>query len=162
MQIKQADILSGLDKAFIGRIMEVGNKSVYEKGIVLFSEGDPAQHFFILLKGRVRLSSGDTKGAIYTVNHGGEAFGWSSLIGRKTYTATAICSDHSVLISFNRDEIERLLHEEPRNAVIFYKNLSLTLGNRLIMATSQFTDHLNVESTISYGTGQVQEGVEQV
>ncbi len=162
MQFKQADILSGLDKAFIGRIMAAGTKAVYEKGVVLFSEGDPAQHFFIMLKGRIRLSAGDTKGAIYTVNHGGEAFGWSALIGRNTYTATAICSDQSVLISFNHDEIEKLLYEEPRNAVIFYKNLSMTLGNRLVMTASQLTDHLNAESTVSYGTGQVQEAAEPV
>lgn len=162
MQFKQADILSGLNKDFIGHLMAVGNKISYEAGTVVFSRGDPAQRFYILVKGRVRLSLGENKGSSYTVNHGGEAFGWSSLTGRDVYTASAVCVDPSSLIVFDRDQIDRIFAEDPADAVQFYKNLTLTLGNRLIHVSSQLADNLAVDDKISYGTGQVQESVEQV
>ncbi|MDA8142046.1 MAG: cyclic nucleotide-binding domain-containing protein [Desulfobacteraceae bacterium] len=157
MKIKQADILWELDKGFVGRLMEVGVKSHHEEGEALFTQGEAAQHFYILVKGSVRLSIGDRKSSFYTVSHGGEAFGWSALTGRYQYTASAVCVAPSTLIAFDRDEVETIMNEDPANAALFYKNLSLTLGNRLMLVASQMADHLAVADKISYGTGQVQE-----
>ena len=160
MQFKQAEILGGLDKKFIGRIMEIGVKSSHEEGEVLFKEGKPAQNFYILIKGSVRLTIGDKP--IYTVRHGGEALGWSALAGRYTYTASAMCLEPSVLMAFDNEDLDAIMMEEPYHAVQFYKNLSLTLGNRLVGVLSHLSEYLSVEDNISYGTGQVQEPMEVV
>jgi CRP-like cAMP-binding protein len=162
MYFKQADMLAGLDKAFIGRMMEMGVKSTYAQGATLFVHGDSAQRFYILVKGRVRLSFGANKNSVYTVDHGGEAFGWSSLIGSPAYTASAQCAAPSTLFAFDRDQMETLLSGDPENAIRFYKNLTLTLGNRLLRISSQLADHLSVDNNISYGTGQVQETADAV
>jgi CRP/FNR family transcriptional regulator len=157
MQFKQADILAGLSREFIARMMEVGEKSTYDQGTVLFSQGDPARNLYILVKGRVRLSSGDQKNSIYTVNHGGEAFGWSSLVGGISYTASAECVESSTLFAFDRDQMEMLLRGDHESAALLYKNLARTLGNRLVSVNSQLADQLSFEDKISYGTGQIQE-----
>ena len=162
MQFKQAEILAGLDKGFIARLMEIGAKSPYETGTVLFNRGDPANRFFIMLKGRVRLSVGDHRNSVYTVNHGGEAFGWSSLVGNQTYTASAECISASTLIAFDRDDMEKLMAGDPDNARHFYRNLALTLGNRLTIMNAQIADNISAGENISYGTGQVQETLETV
>ena len=162
MRVKQADILSGLDKAFIGRLMAAGKKISYEPGTVVFNRNDHAQRFYILLKGRVRLTIDERNSSSYTVNHGGEAFGWSSLTGRDTYTASAMCLDPSLLVVFDHDQVDRILAEDPTNAIRFFKNLTLTLGNRLTHIASQVGEYLSVDSNISYGTGQVQESVELI
>jgi len=162
MQVKQADILFGLDKGFVGRLMKAGVKSNYEQDKVLFSEGKQAQHFYIVIKGRVKLSIGDQQRSIYIVNHGGEVFGWSALTGRYLYTATATCAAPSTLIVFDRDDVEDIMAADPANGMLFYKNLALTLGNRLTMVSAHLADHLAVSDKISYGTGQVQESVEMV
>jgi CRP-like cAMP-binding protein len=159
MQFKQADILAGLSRKFVAKMMEVGQKSTYDQGAMLFSQGQPARRFYILVKGRVRLSIGDQKNSLYTVNHGGEAFGWSSLVGGISYTASAECVAPSTLIAFDRDQMELLLTGDHENAALLYKNLALTLGNRLVSANSQLADHLSLEDNISYGTGQLQETV---
>lgn len=159
MQFKQADILAGLRKEFIARMMEVGEKSTYDQGTILFSQGDPARNFYILVKGRVRLSIGDQKNSIYTVNHGGEAFGWSSLAGGVSYTASAECVASSTLFAFDHDQMEMLLSGDHKNAAQLFKNLALTLGKRLVSVSSQLADQLSFEDKISYGTGQIQETV---
>ena len=162
MQFRQADILTGLDKAFVARMMEIGVKSTHASGAVLFSQGEPARQFYILIKGRVRLSMGDRRNSIYTVNHGGEAFGWSALVGGQSYTATAECVDTPTLFAFDRDQVEKIMAGDLHNATLFYKNLALTLGNRLTLITSNLADHLAVNDKISYGTGQVQETGESI
>jgi CRP-like cAMP-binding protein len=162
MQFKQEDILKGLDKAFVGRMMEIGVKSTHPSGTILFRQGDPASQFFIMVKGWVRLGMGDNRYSVYTVNHGGEAFGWSALVGGQAYTATAECIDTSIMIAFDRDQVQMIMAGDPHNATLFYKNLALTLGNRLSLMTSNLSDHLSVNDKISYGTGQVQEIAENV
>jgi len=162
MQFKQADILTGLDKAFVARMMEIGVKSTYTPGTMLFGMGDPARQFYILIKGRIRLSMGDNRNSVYTVNHGGEAFGWSALVGGQHYTAAAQCVDASTLFAFDRDQVQMIMTGDPPNATLFYKNLALTLGNRLTRIASNLADNLSVNDKISYGTGQVQETAESV
>ncbi|MEJ2157998.1 MAG: cyclic nucleotide-binding domain-containing protein [Desulfobacteraceae bacterium] len=162
MQFKQADILTGLDKAFVARMMEIGKKAIHPSGTILFRQGDPASQFYILIKGRVRLGMGDNRYSVYTVNHGGEAFGWTALVGGQTYTASAECIDSSTLIAFDRDQVQMIMDGDPHNAILFYKNLALTLGNRLTLMTANLSDHLSVNDKISYGSGQVQETAESV
>ena len=162
MQLRQTDILFGLDKGFISRLMDIGVKRTYEQGSILFGEGKSAHHFYILVKGRVKLSIGEGNRSIYMINHGGEAFGWSTLTGRYVYTSTATCVAPTTLIVFDRDQIETIMAEDPANAMMFYKNLALTLGNRLSMVSSHLADHLAVSDKVSYGTGQVQEIAELV
>lgn len=160
MHLKQAEILRGLDERFIARMMEVGVQSSFEPGTVLFNQGDPARSFFILEKGCIKLSIGDYKNSIYTVSQSGEAFGWSSLVGRDVYTASAKCIAPSTLKVFNRDHMEMILSGDTDSAVVFYKNLALTLGNRLTLINSQLADHLSANDKITYGTGQILEQAE--
>ena len=60
----------------------------FQKGDILFLEGDPATYFYILIKGRVKLTIGENGPVVHTVDHAGEAFGWSSLIDRDVYSVT--------------------------------------------------------------------------
>jgi CRP-like cAMP-binding protein len=71
--------------------MNVSMTESYDEGDLLFQQGDPANQFYILLKGRIKLILGETGHAVYIVSNAGEAFGWSSLIDRETYTASAEC-----------------------------------------------------------------------
>lgn len=143
MYLRKREILRGLDEKFTARMMDIGIELAYASGSVLFSQGDPALNFYILVKGHIILSIGDHKNSIYSVDHSGEAFGWSSMVGSHTYTATAKCVTPSTLKVFRRDHMEKILSGDPGNAVTFYKNLAHTLGNRLTTINSQLADHLS-------------------
>jgi CRP-like cAMP-binding protein len=95
-------------------------------------------------------------------NHGGEAFGWSSLIGSEKYTATAKCIEPVTLMMFHRDQLQALLANDPVNAFKFYKNLAATLGNRLVRSYDLLSSFASADSTPSYGTGQAQEEIELI
>jgi CRP-like cAMP-binding protein len=85
-----------------------------------------------LLKGRVKLSLGDTGPVIYMVRQPGEIIGWSGLIGRAIYSASGECMEETNLLKFNRDVFLEILKKYPRNEALLFKRLAEMLGNRLL------------------------------
>jgi CRP-like cAMP-binding protein len=132
MYIKQSDLLLGTSMDFVKKIMEISSMISHEKGAVLFRENDPAQFFFILLNGRVKLSIGKGRWRVYDIGQNGEAFGWSSLIGRDTYSASAECVEETKLLVTDCKKLAKVLQEDPANGIIFFRHLAATLGNRLL------------------------------
>ena len=82
MYFKQKDIFGSLSNDFVKEIMKIAETGSFQPGHRLFQEGDPADWLYILLKGHVKLSFGQTGQVVYVVSNAGEAFGSSSLVGR--------------------------------------------------------------------------------
>jgi CRP-like cAMP-binding protein len=102
----------------------------------VFHEGDPARHFFILVRGCVRLTLGEAARPVYTSSRVGEIFGWSSLIGRASYSASAQCLEDTVLLKIDRQRFLRILEKDSFGALTFYRQLSEALGDRLLFLYS--------------------------
>ena len=156
MYFKQGDIFWGMKKEFVGKIMNLAVTESYNKGDMLFRTGDPADHFYIMTKGQIKLSIGDAGHVVYIVNKAGEAFGWSSLIGREEYSATAECLSSTNLLKLNGEKLQKILEKDSDNGMIFFKRLSMVLGNRLLQSYKMFSSATQAEKSISFGTGQVQ------
>jgi CRP-like cAMP-binding protein len=60
MYLNQKDIFWAMDKDFVKKIMNVSVTESHKQGVLLFQQGDPANQFYILLKGRIKLSLGET------------------------------------------------------------------------------------------------------
>ena len=132
MYITQSELLLGTSMDFVKKIMDISRMTSYEKGDILFHENDEARYFYILLNGRVKLSVGKGSQVVYDVGQNGEAFGWSSLIGRNVYSASAECVESTKLLVTDRTQLGKVLEDDPANGLIFLKHLAATLGNRLI------------------------------
>jgi len=157
MYIQQSDVLRGLGKDFVKTVMDLAHKEDHKRGFVLYREGDRASHFFILLKGRVNITLGETGHTVYAVDHPGEAFGLSSLIGRERYIASAECKEPTKLLRFSAKEFEKALEADPVNSLAFFRRLSGTLGGRLFQTFQMISGTGQPESSVSFGTGQVME-----
>jgi len=129
--LDQSELLVGMGKLFIKSFMEIGIKTSRNPGEVLFQEGDPAECFYTLISGKVNLYiRGGHK--IYTIATPGEMFGWSCLVERAAYSATAECMEPALLLRFDKHVFRNLLENHPRCSIDLYKNLAKTLGNRLL------------------------------
>ena len=157
MYIQQSDVLRGLGKEFVKYVMDLAHKEDHKRGFLLFREGDRANHFFILLKGRVNIALGETGHTVYTVDHPGEAFGLSSLIGRERYIASAECREPTKLLKFSAKEFEKRIEADPVNGLAFFRRLAGVLGARLFQSFQMISGTPQPESSMSYGTGQVME-----
>jgi CRP-like cAMP-binding protein len=132
MIIQQADLLKGLSRDFIKEFMDTTTKDSHKEGDNLFREGDSANRFYILLKGRIRLTIGKAGQMVYHVDRPGEAFGWSSLVDREAYSASAECMVETKLLRIDRVEFQRIVENDPSNGMIFFRRLAEAVGERLI------------------------------
>ena len=132
MHIKQSDLLLGTSMDFVKQFMDHSEMVSRDKGDVLFRENDPARFFYTLLSGRVKLSISQGGHTVHDTKQNGEAFGWSSLIGRDVYSASAECIEPTKLLITDSKKLTQLLEKDPANGLIFFKHLAATLGNRLL------------------------------
>ena len=155
MYLKQKDIFWGMSKDFLKEVMKISVTESYKKNDLLFQEGDSADQFYILLKGHVKLSLRETSHVVYAVSNAGEAFGWSSLINRDAYSASAECMSPTKLLKFDKKRLQTVLAKDTANGLLFYKRLAELLGNRLLNSYTMISSAVLGEGTRSYGTGQI-------
>jgi len=132
MFIEQADLLKGVGRRFIKKFVKIMVDESHLQGAFLFTEGDPADNFYVLEEGSVKLSIGEEGHITHIVSKRGEAFGWSSLVDRDVYTASAECSAPTKVLKIPREEMNRILDNNPADGLIFFKRLAGVVGKRLI------------------------------
>jgi CRP-like cAMP-binding protein len=132
MLIDQGDFLWEMDHLFVKNYMAVSAKINFEGNSVIFREGDKASHFYTLITGSVRLTTGEQSKEIYIVDKAGEGFGWSSLVERNYYSATAETVEPTFVLQFERSSLIDFLTNNPEHGFEFYRRLAGMLGNRLI------------------------------
>ncbi len=134
--LDQSELLMGVGKLFIRDLMAtIAIQETHAGEEIIFHEGDQTVSFYTMIKGKVNLSLG-TGHNVYTISTPGEVFGWSSLVERKTYMATAKCIESTLLLKFDQNDFHKMLQAHPKCSVIFYKNLSRALGKRLLASYS--------------------------
>jgi CRP/FNR family cyclic AMP-dependent transcriptional regulator len=118
---------SGFDSAAFLSSAGLGRKIVeLEPKGIFFSQGDPANTVFYLQKGRAKLTvvSQNGKEATITLLSEGDFVGEESLAsipGLRLATASAVNS--CVALKITRDEMARVMHDEPKFADLFFKFL---------------------------------------
>ncbi|MBN2125847.1 MAG: cyclic nucleotide-binding domain-containing protein [Deltaproteobacteria bacterium] len=157
MYFAQADLLRGMSKDFIKRFMDNTVKETHRKGKLLFRAGNPANSFYVLLKGRIKLTVGETGQRVYTVDQPGEAFGWSSLLGRDAYSATAECREQTKILRIDVAALNQILEQTPADGLIFFKRLAATLGNRLLQTYRMVSTSSEPGISPSFGSSRVLE-----
>ena len=132
MYLKSADLFLGMGKEFVTEALDISTKLSPAEGDYLFHQNEHAGHFYVLMKGKVRLSLGKTGPVVYVARHPSEIIGWSSIIGRYAYSASAQCMQPTNLLRFDRQGFLNLLEKNPINEAILFKRLAEMLGNRLL------------------------------
>jgi len=154
MYVQQANFFFGTSMTFANEIMKTAVREVHPTNTVIFNEGDSADHFYVLLEGRVRISIGESGHVVYIVSHGGEAFGWSSLVGRERYSASAESVEPTTLMSFERERFHQVLAKDPVNGMVLYKGLANTLAGRLLETYRMISGISLSGQTVASGSGQ--------
>ena len=131
MLIKEIDLFKGMGVEIIDEIFKISVVEYYNKGHILFKQGDPAHYFYLLEEGEIRLTVGE-EGQIGFTMSPGDAFGWSSLAGRDVYTGTAECKLPCKLIKIEIDKLDRIFEKYPATGLIFFKGVAKLMGERLI------------------------------
>ncbi|WP_281982580.1 Crp/Fnr family transcriptional regulator [Thalassorhabdomicrobium marinisediminis] len=132
-----------LDKAQIRAILDHAVSRRYAAGTALFDEGAPADRFFMLLDGYVRVVRITPTGEQVTALHipAGQLLGIAKALGRDTYPASAIAATDSIALSWPMRLWDSFVETYDGFATASNKTVGQRVGemnNRMVeMATQQ-------------------------
>ena len=134
---------SRLDRAQIREILDFAVARRYDEGTSIFEEGAPAERFFLLLDGYIRVVRITPTGEQVIALHipPGQLFGIAQSIGRDTYPATAVTAAESLALVWPARLWSRFVEEYEGFATETYKTVGKRIGEmntRIVeMATQQ-------------------------
>lgn len=134
---------SKLDRRQIRAILEQATSRRFDSGASIFDEGAPAERFYMLLDGYVRVVRITPTGEQVTALHipAGQLLGIAKAIGKTHYPATAMCATESIVLSWPMHLWDRFVADYDGFATETYKTVGERLGeinNRVVeLATLQ-------------------------
>jgi CRP-like cAMP-binding protein len=133
-------LFSGVDAAGLKLIEQAGQFVTADKGHFLFFQDDPADRFYVVLSGKVKISKTSSEGKEQILMMAGpsDSFGEAALFAEKIYPATAEAVENCELVAFTHDKFMALIHNNPSIAVNMIARLSMLLHHltRLIQRIS--------------------------
>jgi CRP-like cAMP-binding protein len=117
-------LFDGLAADVLTRILAQAHSKAIGAGERFFHEGDPADAFFVLTRGRVKLTQLTPEGhqVVLRIIGAGEAFGGAGAFGDLTYPTSAEAIEPGVALLWTSSAMRQLLETEPKlalNAVRF-------------------------------------------
>lgn len=134
---------SKLDRRQIRTILDQATSRRYEEGTAIFREGAPADRFYMLLDGYVRVIRITPTGEQVTALHipSGQLLGIARALGSDTYPATAVTASEALALSWPMHLWDTFISEYDGFATETYKTVGHRLGevhNKVMeMATQQ-------------------------
>jgi CRP-like cAMP-binding protein len=127
--LRRCPLFSGLEEEDLKRIRTIAlPKQVVKKGI-LFSEGEEAKGFYVILSGKVKLFKISPEGKEQTLHivSAPDAFAEAALFLEGKYPAFAEALSDSQLLFFPRREFIQLIERNPQLSINMIVSLSLFL-----------------------------------
>ena len=136
--LKKIGLFSFLDDQQLSKIDRLIMERNYQKGRIIFVEGEPGEAVYFLREGRVKISkqSDDGREQILHFIHPGEMFAEVVLFDGGDYPATAEAVEDSKIGLIKNLEMERITLDNPGIALGILKIMS----RRLRMAQKQIND----------------------
>jgi CRP-like cAMP-binding protein len=122
----------GVGDDFLAGLAAIADKESEDKGTILFRTGDPAKNFYILEEGRICICAEKADHSVSFLHTTGDFFGWSCLLDRPFYSASAECVIPSRLVRIDKDKLDALLKKDSLNGLQFIKNFADIIGGRFL------------------------------
>nr|WP_043871386.1 Crp/Fnr family transcriptional regulator [Celeribacter indicus] len=134
---------SRLDRRQVREILDLASVRRLDEGVAVFEEGAPAERFYMLLDGYIRVMRITPTGEQVIALHipAGQLFGIAKAIGRDTYPATSVTASEALVLSWPMRVWDDFVARYEGFATETYKTVGQRLGEmntRIVeMATQQ-------------------------
>lgn len=124
--LKSSQLFAELDAAAVDAVAAITTRKQTNAGEVIFTEGAPAQTFYIVASGKVKIYklSPDGKEQILLLAQPGDTFAEAAMFAGGEYPASAEALEPSELLAINRDRFVALLARNPELALNLIARLS--------------------------------------
>jgi CRP-like cAMP-binding protein len=138
--LKRIVILSYLSDDMLDKIVPIIDMLKYDEREAIFQEGDIAERFYMLRRGKILLEKRISDKITVSVGSvkAGFSFGWSAMLDGGPYTSDAICAEPCVIFSVRREKILPLMDSDPDLGYIVSQRLIRVIKKRLDLRTEQF------------------------
>ncbi len=135
-KLKKHELFGLLSPKDIGRLSNASGVVKLKEGDKVYSEGIPASHLFVLLKGRVELKRPTRKGPGFLVDDliEGSIFGVSALMGTDRYLLNAECVEESEVLKIEGKMLRQILDENPAVGYATQRRVSQIFFRRYVDA----------------------------
>ena len=142
--LRQISIFSELESEFLEEIYKISRVRKYEKGRIIFMEGEPGEAFFYIKSGLVKVSklSRDGREHILHVLNEGHVFAEVTLFSNTEYPATAEVLEEAEIGIIKNEDLEKVIKENPDLSLQLIKYLN----KRLVEA------HMKIRNLALYDT----------
>lgn len=153
--LKLFALFEGLSDRILKQVAEVSAISSYPAGAEIFHEGDKAEAFFLLIKGKIAVERQlplAWPNPVVTIHTVGEhqLFGWSAIVKPGLRTASARCLESSEIAVIKGKDLVDILDKHPAEGYQVMKRLSDMISLSLASTNEKL---LREMATVeSYGT----------
>jgi len=149
--LKQFVILEYLSDEMLKKLLPITETLLFDKNEKVFQQGEEADRFFLLKKGKVLLELRITDHITVSMSgvKPGFSFGWSSMLEESLYTTDAICAEPCEVFSFRESKIKKIMEEDHSLGYIFNQRLLYVLKKRYDIRTEQFVKTIKYHPEIS-------------
>ena len=136
--LRRIPLFRRLSPALRARVSEVARTRTYDRGDLIFSEGDPSDVFIVIVAGRVKVfkSTPAGKEIILEIFGAGDPLGAVALYESLPFFASAIALEPTETLSIEQAAFFRLLEQDPA----FVRGLLSGLTIRLAELTRRLAD----------------------
>ena len=141
--VRRAPLFTALDDASAASLRSSMETIRLAKGATLFSEGDPGEHLYVIVEGKLKLgtASGDGRENLLSILGPGEMFGELSLFDPQPRTSTATAVTDARLLALSHDQVIGLITAHPRVALELLERLAQRLRrSNEVLADLVFAD----------------------
>jgi len=136
--LKGADLFSDVGPRHLLGLADVAREVEISKGDMIYKEEDPADALYMVVEGRVRLSTGDR---MMSEVGPGEAFGTWSLVDDTGRGHRAECTEDGLTLALNRDEF----YDVAAGDLTLLQEVVRALGKRLRTLVAERPEEARVE-----------------
>ena len=135
-KLEKHELFGLLDATEMATLSNASGVMRLDEGERVCSEGQPATHFFVLLKGRVELSKPTREGPSILVDDllPGSVFGVSSVTESDRYFLDGECVEDSEILKIEGKRLRHVLDGNPRVGFVIQTRLSQIFFRRYVDA----------------------------
>lgn len=132
--------MSHLKDHMLDNLISITDVLTFEDQESIFREGDVADRFYMVKRGKVLLEQRIAEKITVSVGSikPGFAFGWSTMIEEGRYTTDAVCAEPCDIFSMKGDKIRALCAKDPLMGFLLCQRLLVILKKRYDHRTEQF------------------------
>lgn len=151
-ELSEQPFFSGLDEDSLTLLADCASAKEVHPGTYLFREGDPADTFFLIRRGRIALEAHAPVGGSIVIEtlESGEMVGWSWLIPPYTWQFDARVVDDTSMIVFDGASLRQTCDANPALGYALLQRVAHVMLERLQATRVRLLDLYGVPGAVNH------------